>query len=346
MFCFEARDAGTSKTMKPFSKTERLREALRSIGVSLAVALVTLAALEIVLRVADFRELREGVSERSLSYRYDPELGWAPQPGSSSTVTNARTFHVQHNSLGLRDIEFSLDRRPTIMFLGDSFVWGLDAEADERFTDLLRFRISGYKILAAGVSGYGTDQESLLLQRLWAKVRPAVVVLVFCTQNDRLDNSTNIRYEGYQKPYFATAPDGSLVLQGQPVPKSRLQYISEDWLVRNLWLARLAATVYVKLRHPLLYVPDPTERLVSKIRDFVEANGAKFLVGLQYGDPELIRHLQANRIPFVSFDGAAFYPGAAAGSHWTPEGHRLVAERVLGLLSENHIVEEGAVAAE
>ena len=332
--------------MKHFTKRERLREVLRSVVVSLVMTIATLAALEIFLRVADFRELREGVNERSLSYRYDAELGWAPVPGSNSIVTNARTIHVQHNSLGLRDIEFSLDARPTIMFLGDSFVWGLDAEADERFTELLRTRVSGYKIVAAGVSGYGTDQEYLLLKRLWAKVQPAVVVLILCTQNDRLDNSTNIRYEGYQKPYFATASDGSLVLEGQPVPKSRLQYIKEDWLVQHLWLARPVTSIYVKIRHPLLFVPDPTERLVGKIREFVEANGAKFLVGLQYNDPDLMRYLQANRIPFVTFDGAAFYPGAAAGAHWTPDGHKLVAERVLGLLSENNIVQGGIRAPE
>jgi hypothetical protein len=88
-------------------------------------------------------------------------------------------------------------------------------------------------------------------------------------------------------------------------------------------------------------VPDPTERLVSRVRDFVQANGGKFLVGLQYRDQELMRHLQAERIPFVSFDGAEFYPGAAAGTHWTPDGHKLVAERVLGLLSENNIVQAG-----
>ena len=301
------------------------------------MGIATLAALEIFLRVADLRELRQGVSERSLSYRYDPELGWAPIPSSTSTVTNARSIHVRHNSLGLRDIEFSLDDRPTIMFLGDSFVWGLDAEADERFTDLLRPRIPNYKILAAGVSGYGTDQEYLLLQRLWPKVKPAVVVLIFCSQNDRLDNSTNIRYEGYQKPYFATSADGSLVLKGQPVPKSRQQYFREDRWVRNLWLARLVADVYVILRYPLLNVPDPTERLVSKIRDFVEANGARFLVGLQFRDPGLIRHLEASRIPFVNLEGADAYPGEGSGAHWTPEGHKTVAERVLGLLSENGI---------
>lgn len=312
---------------------------LQSLGAVAVMTVVTLAALEIVLRIVDLRELREGVSERSLSYRYDSELGWAPVPGSSASVTNARTVTARHNSLGLRDEEFTLDARPTIMFLGDSFVWGLDAEAEERFTELLKPRVGNYKVLAAGVSGYGTDQEYLLLQKLWRRVKPAIVVLVFCTDNDRQDNSSNIRYEGYQKPYFATAADGSLLLGGQPVPKSRLQAMKEDWWVRHSWLVRLANAVYLKLRHPALSVPDPTERLVDKIRAFVEANGSKFLVGLQTSDAALVRHLEARKIPFVTFDGAAVYPGEGLGGHWTPEGHKLVAERVLGLLSANKVLE-------
>src|SRR5258705_13222559 len=109
----------------------KLGKFLQSLGAVVIMTAVTLAALEIVLRVVDLRELREGVSERSLSYRYDSELGWAPVPGSSASVTNARTIKAHHNSLGLRDEEFTLDAQPTIMFLGDSFVWGLDAEADE-----------------------------------------------------------------------------------------------------------------------------------------------------------------------------------------------------------------------
>jgi hypothetical protein len=323
--------------MKSFTAGGRFRQILNSFGVSLLVTCATLVALEIVLRVADFRELREGVSERSLSYRYDAELGWTPLPNSDSIVTNVRTIHAHHNSLGLRDDEFEFGAKPTILFLGDSFVWGLDAEANERFSDLLKPRLKGYKVLAAGVSGFGTDQEYLLLQRLWPRVKPAVVVLIFCTQNDRADNSTNIRYEGYQKPYFVTAPDGSLVLQGEPVPKSRLQYIKENWWVRHSWVVRLANAVYLKIVHPKLNVPDPTERLVDKMREFVEANGARFLVGLQATDAELVRHLQASRIPFVTFDEAEIYPGALGG-HWTPDGQKLVAERLFGLLAENKVI--------
>src|SRR5438270_12693852 len=322
--------------MQDSIKTGRIREIFRSVGISVLMTIATLAVLELVLRVADFRELREGVSERSLSYRYDAELGWAPIPNSSSVVINARSIHAKHNSLGLRDEELRLDAKPTILFLGDSFVWSLDAEADERFTDLLKPKIPDHKILAAGVSGYGTDQEYLLLKRLWPKVEPAVVVLIFCTQNDRSDNSTNIRYEGYQKPYFETASDGVLVQSEQPVPISRLQYIKENWLVRNLWLARLVTSIYVKLEHPLLFVPDPTERLIGKMRDFVETNGGKFLVGIQYRDEELVRYLQSSGIPFVLLDGAARYPGSATGSQWTPVRQEWLAELMHGLLTEDN----------
>src|SRR3954447_12061450 len=180
--------------MKRLTTRHKVREAFRSVGLSLVMALATLVALEIVLRVADFRELRETLSERSLAYDYDAELGWAPVPNSSSIIKTFRTTRYKHNSLGLRDEEFSLDAKPTIMFLGDSFVWGLDSEANERFSDLLKSRIPDYKIQAVGISGFGTDQEYLLLQRIWPKMKPAVVVLIFCGLNDRDDNQRSRYY--------------------------------------------------------------------------------------------------------------------------------------------------------
>jgi hypothetical protein len=316
---------------------------LRSACIVVCTTLATLVAIEIVLRVIDLRILREATSERSLTYRYDAELGWAPVPNSSSLVTTARTIHAQHNSLGFRDIEFERSARPTMLFLGDSFVWGVDAEASERFTDLLRDRLPGLTIVNAGVSGYGTDQEYLWLRRIWPAIQPAVVVLTFCSSNDRLDNGTNVRYDGYQKPYFASAADGRLVLRGQPVPKSRQLYIKENWLVRHLWLARVVAFAYVEIRHPQIYVPDPTERIVSKMHAFVEARGARLIVGLQVSDDRLIQHLQAERIAFVTFDGAESHSDRY-GAHWTPAGHRLVAERLLGLLSENNLVKADGVS--
>jgi hypothetical protein len=119
-------------------KRSQVREAILSVCVSLGITLATLAVLEVFLRVANFAELRETLTGRSLAYDYDAELGWMPIPKSSGVIKTFRTTHYKHNSLGLRDEEFTLDAKPTIMVLGDSFVWGLDSEADERFTDRLK----------------------------------------------------------------------------------------------------------------------------------------------------------------------------------------------------------------
>ena len=307
--------------------------ALRSALTVFLVTALTLAAMELLLRVADFRELRQDASERSLAYGYDPELGWAPIPNSVSTVTTARTIHATHNSLGFRDVEFSHDGRPVMLFIGNSFVWGVDAEANERFTDLLRNKLTQFTIVNAGVSGYGTDQEYLWLKRIWTKVRPAIVVLLFCTDNDRKDNSTDIRYQRYRKPYFEARPDGSLVLRGKPVPRSLQVLIRDSWLVRNLWLARLAAATFVEISSPAVTVPDPTEQIVDEMDEFVGAHNAKLLLALQSRDDRLIAHLQARRIPFVTLDGAVAY-GDQYGSHFTPEGHEFVSMRLLELFGQ------------
>src|SRR5262249_41455967 len=187
---------------------------------------------------------------------------------------------VANNSLGLRDIEHERGRKPSIMFLGDSFVWGFDVEAKDRFTELLRQKMPGTDIINAGVPGYGTDQEYLLLRRIWDKLEPGVVVLMFCSDNDRDDNSQSSRYDGYLKPYLVQAADGKFAFAAQPVPKSRRAYFADNWWVRNIWLARVAVSVYVELKYPRIDVPDPTERLVGMIRDFVEQHGAKFAVGI------------------------------------------------------------------
>jgi hypothetical protein len=131
---------------------------------------------------------------------------------------------------------------------------------------------------------------------------------------------------------------------GQPVPRSQLLLYRDDPLVRNLWVARLAADAYVRIRYPQQFVPDPTEKLVGSIREFVEGNGGKFLVGIQNNDEALAGYLDANRIPYVKLQGAPFYTEGGFGPHWRPEGHKMVAERIFGMLSENGIVARGAWA--
>ena len=292
-----------------------------------AIVVMTLGTCEVILRLYDPSALRVELDERNLLYRYDSELGWFPVPNSFVQYTDTRTVVVRHNSLGLRDREYNDAARTTFLFLGDSHVWGYDVEASERFTDILQHDLPKERIVNGGVSGYGTDQEYLLMKRLWSHIRPNVVVLIFHNSTDHKDNTSNQRYDGYYKPYYVLTPAGG-EFKGIPVPKSRRYFFTESWLARNSLLARLAVSVFVALAHPEIHVPDPTEHLIAMMRQFVEANGARFLVGLEHRVPELEAFLRAQGIPYTSFDDAPQYPHV----HWTPEGHALVAARLRALL--------------
>ena len=324
---------------EPNSKSSRPRLGSRRRRVILILifnVLAVLAVTELLLRVFDPKQVRLEPSDRRHGYRYDPVLGWI---GPANTVTHmnaSRPTILRHNSLGLRDIELVPSPGPTILFLGDSFVYGIDVEAEERFTERLRSDLPGARIVNAGIAGYGTDQEYVLLQRLWPRVEPSVVVLMFCVDNDRVDNSTNYRYFSF-KPYL-TNIEGRWQFRGYPIPVAPQLYFYNNWFALHFATVRLAILGYSSIRNHEVSVPDPTEQLVSMMRDLVEARGAKFLVGLQRQEPALETFLNSQRIHYVRFDEAERYP--TWGSHWTPAGHALVAQRLMTFLAK-----EGAVPA-
>ena len=127
---------------------------------------------EVLLRILDISALRIPENSNVIlnggdAVQPDAELGWAQIPNvvTQSTTAN-RTVSVRHNSLGLREKELNDDASgATFVFLGDSMVWGLDAEVGERFTDLLQNQLPQFRMVNAGVLGFGTDQELLLVQR-------------------------------------------------------------------------------------------------------------------------------------------------------------------------------------
>lgn len=306
----------------------------RDAALQIALLFATLGIAEVILRVIDLRYLRIDESGVAPVYAHHADFGWFPIPNSAQEYTGARTVKVRHNSLGLRDIELEDSGKPTIAFVGDSFVWGYDSEEDERFTNVLRDKLPDHRIVNAGVTAYGTDQEHLLLQRLWDRIKPSVVVLVVCVDNDRIENSTNLRYDGPYKPYFDPTAGR---FAGQPVPWSRHLYYGHYPLARYFLVVRAAIAAYVYAMHPPVHVADPTERLIAMMRDFVHVRGARFLIGLQRRDAGYEAFLTAETIPFVTFEGADAYP--THGNHWTPEGSVFVADKLATLLAE-----QGALA--
>jgi hypothetical protein len=304
---------------------------LRGLLVLGSIIVAILLAAELSLRVIDF----SGPSRFELgeAFQFDPELGWVPVPNAAAQQTSGnRTISVRHNSLGLRERELSDIAPARFLFLGDSFTYGYDAEPNERFSDLLQKALPRYGIVNAGVSGYGTDQQFLLMKRLWNEINPKYVVLTFCVDNDRDDNTSSYRYRKYHKPYFVRTPEGEWQIRGYPLPRpSRNDVTGSGWLERFA-LVRFAVDAYRALRNREIIVPDPTEDVIGMMRATVEARGARLVVGLQRHEPRLETYLQAQKIPYTTFDDAPGYP--VAGWHWTPEGNAVVAKKYLALFAE------------
>jgi len=282
---------------------------------------------ELVLRGFFKERLVISQEERALLYRYDSRLGWFPQKNSTKVFVGSHPITVTHNSRGFRDSEHLQNSKPGLLVLGDSFVWGYDVEASERFTEKLRPRMPEWEIYNLGISGYATDQELLLLREQFDFYNPRIVLLVFCTYNDFHDNTSNSIEQGaYYKPYFEASNQG-LSLQGVPVPTSLSYFSRQHPLLAKSYLVRLAVKAFAP---PLVRVANPTFAIMKQLDSFVTQKGCQLVVGLENPHDELETFLRMEKIPYMQFDGAARFPDN--GWHWTPAGHTTVSNDVFDYL--------------
>lgn len=142
-------------------------------------------------------------------------LGHAPLPGVSGIHATSEYEHpFRHNRQGLRaERDFTVDRPASatkrVLFLGDSFTYGLGSGDRETFALLVEEALDGVEIVNAGCNGYGQREELAVLDTLGAVLRPDLVVLVFFW-NDLEDNLAK------SSPAFSAEPSGRPVRSDLP----------------------------------------------------------------------------------------------------------------------------------
>jgi hypothetical protein len=274
--------------------------------------------------------------ERNLCYRYDKELGWFPISDKENYYTVNRKIFVKNNSVGFRDRNHGKKEKPRIVFLGDSFVWGYGVEQEERFTEKLQQLLPGYEIFNFGVSGYGSDQEYLILKKYFYFYKPDIVFLIFCN-NDHSGNSSNVRYAGYYKPYFVIQ-NSKLVLKGVPVAKSLNYYYYEHPILFKSYLFSVVLKAIFKVTRPPILVPDPTKDIICEMSNFLKTNNSKFIIGFVEENPLMELMCRKNNITYLSLQNSYRYP--SYGRHWIPEGHDFVCEVIYDFLSKNNYIKK------
>jgi hypothetical protein len=270
--------------------------------------------------------------ERSLLYHFDSELGWFPDPNRKHEFWASKKIFVSNNADGFRDVDHPAEKtKPRVLMLGDSFVWGYDVETEDRFTEHLQKKFPNYELFNMGVSGYGTDQEFLLFRRYFKHYKPDHVVLLFCTDNDFRDNSSNFVYDQYYAPYFVVQ-DGALKLAPGNVA------VSESYIFRkyeNIFtrsaLLQAGLRVYGKLFLPNKFTQtnsDPTKELLLEFRGFVETHGISFSVVLTSPHKDLEKFLRESNIQYLSLSVPDHYRFPSYGNHWTGKGHQVAAAQM------------------
>lgn len=267
--------------------------------------------------------------ERNLLFKYDRLLGWFPIENEEKEFRRSRLIKVKNNEFGFRDVSHQKKEKKRIAFVGDSFVWGYDVEQDERFTDILQTKLPDWDIINMGISGYGTDQEFILIQKWFDQFQPDIVFLLFTSDNDVGENIYNERY-GYYKPYF-TIKDDDLQLQGVPVPVSMRYYKKKYPLMSK---SKLAEFLFKYNLEEVIRNEDPTILLIKKFKEFVLSKGSIFYLGFvneavtgdscSFCEKEKIDHIfLTNSYKYETF-----------GNHWTPKGHNFAAEKIYNFLKE------------
>ena len=129
-------------------------------------------------------------------WQYDNDTGYTLIPNKEGRyISQDFSLDVEINSHGFRDIERDFDNSNhtyKILIIGDSFVEAMQVPLENSFSYILENKLKAlgnYEVIPLGVSGYGTLQELLMLEKYGKKYNPDLIILMFFPVNDPYDNS-------------------------------------------------------------------------------------------------------------------------------------------------------------
>jgi lysophospholipase L1-like esterase len=155
-----------------------------------------------------------------------PALSWLRpdglvlhKPGMRATFFRQEyRTDVAINRLGLRGPEVAGEKAPgtlRLLVVGDSYAEGLQVPWEDLLSTRLERRLNDdpgptVEVINAGVSGYGTADELLLLEKLGWSLKPDLVLIAFCIHNDVGNNLERPLYDfSTQPPRRLEAPPPS-----------------------------------------------------------------------------------------------------------------------------------------
>jgi hypothetical protein len=180
-----------------------------------------------------------------IRFVFDPQRGEIPTPNQKGRhiMPGAFDFTYSNNSLGLRGSkEYKFERHTDhrLLFLGDSFTYGLGVNDDQTFPYLTEQHLLSEKIsvevINAGNSGRGTDYALKFFQVLGYKFKPDLTIFSFLGKNF-VDDSRG--------QYYSVSSEGELTPKRLRAGNSLIKDLLDElpgynWLVSWSQAANLA----------------------------------------------------------------------------------------------------------
>lgn len=286
-------------------------------------------------------EWKPPVSDKPSLFVHNPHTGWM-HPASDSLDHYGGT--ITSNYLGLRDPEPGDKTRPRVLFLGDSFTWGWSIGNNrDRYTDKLQAYFGDYQFINAGVIGFNTLQEFLLLRHYNDELKPDYVVLQMFAN----DFPENLTPEGiYPRPYL----DGlnGMAIANHPSPEesrnpldNMIIYLGESTYFYRQLIIRILSTLLASGIHFEEQPYEPRQADLSRgmktalglIMEFTADHNIPLLVvfsAMEDYQAEVIESVALQyRVGVVNLDPAF---DSAAGEwkdhtqHWNQYGNELAAQ--------------------
>ena len=187
----------------------------------------TALAIELAVRVVTHAPLFVlGGPQGERYVEIDPAVGRLPRSNISVRLPKGFTITTGDHGTRLNGQPPPAAERPLVIATGDSFAFGDEVDDRDTWPAVLE-RLSGTRVINAGVPGFGLDQAVLRAEQLVPIYRPDVIVVGFIPHDVlRCEMSW---WSGNPKPYFDVVGDR---LQPRPAPTP--ESTSLDWLKEAL----------------------------------------------------------------------------------------------------------------
>lgn len=283
---------------------------------------------------------------------FDSAIGWSYMPNTSPLAKlypEKRLYRVHFDRFGARVPSKGAQSDTTlssVIFVGGSITMGHGVTYNASFVGQLD-SMPGFPFQAVnlGVEGQGTDQAYIQLQRYFPRFPVKAVVYSFLCDHIRRNAVHDRRFVQPKARLPGTKPkfvlkDGALHLAHRPQPTAEYPY------------SRLGAYLtLLRLRHGPPIKPGVTRAVVEAMRDYVEANGAVFLV-VHWGqgrwteqcDSTFFETMDVNLVNTERLVAPEWREWKTGDGHPDARAHRTVARLVLAKFRDLDVVRSPVAA--